>query len=231
MGSRGGTAKVGFGALALVDTILAGMSRPGARRLRHVTKPLLMPALTAAFAASTPGRRDGLRRGTLVAQAFSWGGDVALLNKSEGAFLAGVGSFFAAHVAYVGGFLAARDRDSDRSTLRAPGPRTAAVVWLLGAPVMAVAAGRKDPRFRVPIALYAGALTGMFAASTMLDRRLPADARRRVVIGTSLFLLSDSLLGAREFLLDDDSRVLGAAVMATYTTGQWLIADGVAATR
>jgi uncharacterized membrane protein YhhN len=231
MRARGGTAKVGFGVLALADTLLTGSNKPAARRLRYVTKPLLMPALTAAFMSSTAGRHDGLRRGTVIAQAFSWGGDIALLGKGERAFLAGVAAFFAAHVAYIGGFLTARDRHSDRSALRAPGPRAAAVTWLVGAPIMSVAAGRKDARFEIPVAGYASALASMFAASTMLDRHLPKEARRKVLLGTSLFLLSDTMLGAREFLLEEDSRVLGSAVMATYTAGQWFIADGVAATR
>ena len=231
MFSRGKTAKVGFGVLALADTLLAGSDRNAARRLRYVTKPLLMPALTTAFTPVTHDRHDGLRQGTVVAQAFSWSGDVALLGQGERAFLAGVGSFLAAHVAYISGFLTARDRHSDPSPLRGTGSRAAAATWLVGAPLMSLAAGRKDARFRVPIAVYATALASMFAASTMLDRQLPKEARGKVIAGTSLFLLSDSILGAREFLLEGDSRVLNSAVMATYTAGQWLIADGVAATR
>jgi uncharacterized membrane protein YhhN len=230
MFSRGKTAKVGFGVLALADTLLAGSDMNAARRLRYVTKPLLMPALTTAFASATRDHHDGLRRGTVVAQAFSWGGDVALLGQGERAFLAGVGSFLAAHVAYISGFLTARDRHSDPSP-RGTGPRAAAATWLVGAPLMSLAAGRKDARFRVPIAVYATALASMFAASTMLDRQLPKEARGKVIAGTSLFLLSDSILGVREFLLEGDSRILNSAVMATYTAGQWLIADGVAATR
>ncbi len=228
--SRGTTAKIGFGMLALADTLLAGGSSPAARRLRYVTKPLLMPALATAFASATPDRDDGMRRGTLAAHAFSWGGDVALLGTSKRSFLGGVGSFFGAHVAYVAGFLTERDRRGEPSALTRPGPKAAAAVWLLVSPVMTVAAGRKDPRFRVPIAVYASALASMFAASTMLDRHLPQDARRKVVLGTSLFLLSDTILGVREFVLDDPSPVLGSAVMATYTAGQWFIADGVATT-
>ncbi|HET9500490.1 MAG TPA: lysoplasmalogenase [Marmoricola sp.] len=181
---------------------------------------------TPTFAASTASRRDGLRRGTLAAQAFSWGGDVALLNSGRRAFLCGVGAFFAAHVGYISAFLSARDRDR---TISNPGATAAVASWLLLAPVMSVAAGRRDPRLRLPIALYAGALASMFATSTMLNRDIPTAARRRIVSGSSLFLLSDTLLGIREFLLDDDSPMLDSAVMATYTAGQWLIADGVKA--
>ena len=78
---------------------------------------------------------------------------------------------------------------------------------------------------------YATVLATMYATSTMLDQDLPRTARRKVVLGTSLFLLSDTVLGLRKFLLDDHSPALESVVMATYTAGQWFIADGVAAAR
>ncbi len=49
--------------------------------------------------------------------------------------------------------------------------------------------------------------------------------------GTSLFLLSDSLIGVQRFLLGRPSPTLESAVMGTYTAGQWLIADGAVALR
>ncbi len=219
-------AKVGYLGLAALDTVLAGSSSPTAKRARFLTKPLLMPALATSLVETTPGRTDGLKRGTVAAQAFSWGGDLALLGSSERAFLAGVGSFFAAHVAYVGGFLSAREPGPPVSTT---GPKIAGATWLLLAPVMSVAAGRKDPAFRIPIAAYSGVLTTMSATSTLLDRSIPRRARRKLVAGTTLFLLSDGILGVQEFLLKERRPELEAAVMATYTAGQWLISEGVAA--
>ena len=51
--------------------------------------------------------------------------------------------------------------------------------------------------------------------------------RGRIRAGAALFLLSDSLIGAQQFLRDEPHPALESAVMATYTAGQWLIADGV----
>ena len=219
-------ARIGYVALAAVDSYLA--SRPGtaARRVRFVTKPLLMPVLATATQLGGRGRSDGLLRGTQVAQLFSWKGDVALLGSSRLSFLRGVGGFFIAHVAYIAAFASARDPEASLSD---PGPRTAAAAWVTTAPVMAVGAGRQDPVLRVPIAAYASILSAMFASSTTLRRSLPPRARREIVAGTSLFLLSDSLLGIQKFFLDRSSPRLEAAVMATYTAGQWFIADGVVA--
>lgn len=101
MPSRRRIAKIGFGLLAVTDTMLAGRSTSTAQRLRYLTKPLLMPALATAFASSTAGRRDVLRQATLIAHPFSRGGDLSLLAKSERAFVTVVGSFFGAHVAYI----------------------------------------------------------------------------------------------------------------------------------
>ncbi|MGH3333218.1 MAG: hypothetical protein ACRDPJ_18115, partial [Nocardioidaceae bacterium] len=63
-------AKVGYLGLAAVDTVLASSSSPTAKRARFLTKPLLMPALATSLVETTPGRTDGLKRGTVAAQAF-----------------------------------------------------------------------------------------------------------------------------------------------------------------
>lgn len=223
-------AKIAYGLLAVTDTVLAGRRSSAARRLRYVTKPLLMPALATAFASSTDGRRDVMRQATLGAHAFSWGGDVALLGKSERAFVTGVGSFLTAHLSYTAGFA------SRAATLSGPrptgrnirGPKAAAAMWAATTPLMTLAAGREDSALRIPVAAYATALVTMFATSTMLDPGLPLNARRKIVLGTSLFLLSDAILGVRKFLLDSHSPAVESAVMATYTAGQWFIADGIA---
>jgi uncharacterized membrane protein YhhN len=208
-----------YAGLAVVDTIAAG--RPDSRRLRWITKPLLMPAL--AVAALPAAEATVLSRGTTVAQALSWGGDVALLGTGERAFLGGVGSFFGAHVAYVAAFLSVRDPAPDLSDLRVP-----LALWLGAAPVMGVAAGRHDPALRAPVAAYATILSAMFASSRVLGPSLPVGARRRVQAGTALFVVSDFVLATQKFLLREPRPALDSFVMATYTAGQGLIAAGVA---
>lgn len=224
-------AAAAYGALAVADAALAAKSARGdapakaARRLRFLTKPLLMPTLATAFRNETEGRQDTLRRGTTAAQAFSWGGDLALLGSSEGAFLGGVGSFFVAHAAYIAGFASVRRRPVGLGSL---GLKAALVMWGATAPVMALAAGRRDPQLRVPVAAYSTILATMFAASTVVGPEVPLDARRKILVGTSLFLLSDTMLGVQEFLLSGKRPAIEAAVMATYTAGQGLIAAGAA---
>ena len=209
-------------AVAALDTLLAGRATKSARRLRYVTKPALMPLLSAA---TRDARNEDVfvRRGLRAAQAMSWAGDVALLGRSEPAFLAGLGSFFGAHLAYIATF-AARHGRLDRTGTR--GLRTAGLLWLTTTPVMTVAARRKDPALAGPVAGYATVLAAMFATSSTIDPSFSATGRRLLQAGTALFLVSDTLLGAREFVLGEDAPGLDTAVMATYTAAQLLIALG-----
>ncbi|MBS2937333.1 lysoplasmalogenase [Nocardioides sp. J2M5] len=207
-------------ALAVADTIAAGRG-PTARRLRYVLKPALMPALAWASAEHADGSQ--LARRTTAAQWLSWGGDVALLGDGERAFLAGVGSFFGAHVAYVAGFLSVRDPEPGWSDLRLP-----LALWAAAAPVMGLAAGRQDPSLRAPVTAYATVLSAMFAASRLVDRSLPRSSQRALRAGTALFVVSDTVLATQAFVLARPRPAIDAFVMATYTAGQGLIAAGVA---
>jgi uncharacterized membrane protein YhhN len=234
-------AAAAYVAVAAAETYLAGHPSAVRRRLRLLTKPLLMPTLMTAFARATdPGRvpvtgavtsaatgsRRATRTGTLAAQALSWGGDVALLSRTEPAFLAGVASFFGGHVAYTATFVANGRPLADRTN------RDVALTTAVGAgslvPVVTWAAGRSSPRLRGPIAAYAAMITAMVTSSTRLSGDVPAQARRTIVAGTGLFLASDSVLAVRKFLMRHPAPLSDAVVMATYTAGQGLIALGLA---
>jgi uncharacterized membrane protein YhhN len=206
-----------YAALSLADTMLVGLG-PRARRLHHVVKPLLMPVLAARLAHESTG--GPLVRQVLAAQGLSWGGDVALMGSSERRFLTGVASFLGAHVAYVAAF---RTMGSGSPGTTSGGRAVLALSTLL-VPANAVLAGRRDARFSVPVGVYGLVLAAMAASAASLpDSR----ERGRIQAGAALFLLSDNLLGAQLFLRDEPHPALDSAVMATYTSAQWLISDGV----
>jgi uncharacterized membrane protein YhhN len=190
------------------------------RRLGVVIgKPLLMPALAARFAAA--GHGPGFRR-VLVAQALSWGGDVALIGRGRRTFLAGLGSFLAGHVAYVSAY---RTRSS-QAVLGTQARRRFLAAGTVAAAGMALAAAREDRALAVPVAAYGVTLATMVTAAAAVDEDR---GRRRVLAGSTLFLISDALIGVRMFLLGNPERSLETAVMATYSLGQWCISDGMAA--
>lgn len=209
-------------ALSAADTALAGSRSPRARRLRFVTKPLLMPVLAVV---TTPATERPLGKTVVAAQLLSGVGDVALLGRSDRAFLAGLSSFFAAHLAYVGGFATSGRPVADAGSWR--GAKVAAATFAIAAPVSGWNAGRQNPALRWPVTAYVGVLCSMVATSTRLSRDLPPSASRTILAGTTLFLASDSILSAQQFLLPEPEPAVEAAVMATYTAGQGLIAAGV----
>lgn len=235
---------VGYAALALADTALAASRSPERRRLRRITKPLLMPMLGSAFSASLTSRgitRGGLLRGaTVTAQALSGAGDIALLSSARPAFLGGLASFLGAHAAYTVAFTNAGTQqwaateagDEGRHGQRRgatgwAGPAGAAAAFIALGPVLSRRAGRHDPTLALPVLVYTGAITTMVASATSLNQRVPTRARRKIVVGSALFLCSDTLLATREFVLTRSPRWTDAGVMATYTLAQGLIAAGV----
>lgn len=208
-------------AVSVLEVALAGASSPRVRRARRLTKPLLMPLLAASLRAAPAGER---RRGTLVAQAFSWGGDVALLAPGTGPFVAGTTSFGIAHAAYTTGFVAQRD-----TSRRLLGVRTARVLaggCLVTGPLMALRARERDPVLGAAVAVYSVLLTAM---ATTAQRVTGTPRQRRLTAaGAVLFLVSDTLLGLRRFVIADPPVALERLVMATYTTGQLLLSEGAA---
>ncbi|WP_028656892.1 MULTISPECIES: lysoplasmalogenase [unclassified Nocardioides] len=218
--------KLAYGALAAADTLLAGSRSRWAHRARLVTKPMLMPVLAASLATDERARGARLRSTALTGQAFGWGGDVLLLGEGPRAFSAGARSFGVGHVAYISGFL--RHRERSASPLQNQAVRGAAAAWLVTAPAVALAAGRQERALGATVLGYSAVLTSMVAAASHLGPEVPRDACLMTAAGAGLFLLSDSVLGARTFLLQDPPQRLEAVVMATYTAGQLLISEGAA---
>lgn len=214
--------KVAYAGLAALDTMLAGSRSQWAHRVRFAVKPMLMPTLAASL-ATAPGRST-LRTPVLAAQAAGWIGDVALLSERRKPFLIGTGGFALGHGAYVAGFAALRTR---RTRLVDETPaRALAGLWAATAPVMAISAFRRDRALALPVAAYSAALTSMVISATRLDPSVPG--RRSAAAGSLLFLASDSMLGLRKFVLADPPPALESAVMATYTSGQFLLAESAA---
>lgn len=215
-----------YGAVAVADSLLAGSDRPAAQRARVVTKPLLMPTLTASLLTDPGARRSPLRTSTAVAQLAGWGGDLALLAHGTKPFVAGAGSFAVGHVAYATGFR--RNGQPRAELMHARAPRMVAATWLLSGPALAMAARRHERALGPAVLGYSAVLATMAATATQLRPSIPPGARRATAAGAALFLVSDTLLGVRKFLLHGDSPRLESAVMATYTAAQLLLNQGAA---
>jgi uncharacterized membrane protein YhhN len=214
--------KLAYTGLAIADTWLAGSANPTAHRARVLTKPLLMPTLMGSLVTDRRAASSPLRTTTLLAQGGGWGGDLALMGHGTKPFAIGSGSFAVGHAAYITGFL------RNRSSTPRPGPKAVAGLWAVTAPGMAFGAYRQEKVLGPAIAGYSAMLAGTVAAATQLDPALPPSARRVTLLGAALFMLSDSVLGTRKFLLKNAPPRVESVVMATYTAAQLLLSEGAA---
>jgi uncharacterized membrane protein YhhN len=184
-----------YPALAAVDAALAATGRT---RLRRITKPLLMPTLL-----------QGKPRPAQRALALGGLGDVALLGNGQVAFTAGLTSFLAGHAAWIA---ALRPRSAGLLARRPTAAAPYVVAWL-GLNAFLWPRTGKD---KIPVLVYSTALLGTALAA--LDT-----GDRAVAAGGALFMTSDALLALERFA-DVHLPVHEGIVMATYTSGQALLA-------
>ena len=172
------------------------LAATGRDRARRVSKPLLMPTLLR-----------GKSRPTQRALALGGVGDIALLGESDLAFTAGLGSFLLGHVAWV-------------AALRGRG--TGHLKPVQAVPYLAAWAGlnaylwNRTGKDRIPVLAYSTALLATALAAA--DTGDPV-----TTAGGALFLTSDTLLALEKFA-GVHLPIHEGLVMATYTTGQALLA-------
>ena len=167
-----------FTAAALTGLLVA--ERRGSPWGIYVCKPLAsLGFLGAAVAAGAPGSLYG--RTVLAALVLSWIGDLLLMSARSAVFLAGLGSFLLAHVAFGGAFLL----------------RGEAWLWTAGALAMLLLpAGivsrwlrpHLPPEMRLPVYAYIAVITLMLALAV---GTAAAGSPTLILIGALAFYLSD----------------------------------------
>lgn len=207
---RGKAALAGFGVVAAAHLISQFVDPDGI--FESATQILLMPALAAVLVAgtATPTR---LSRIVLVALGASWLGDsVPRFLADDPGFLAMVGCFLVAQVAYIAGFAPYRSESAPWSEWRCRLPYLAAfaglVAWCLPS------AGVLAP----PVIVYGAALTAM----AMLSPGVSTTAG----VGGAIFMASDGLIALHAFP-GVTLPVHDFWVMLTYLVGQGLIVAAV----
>jgi uncharacterized membrane protein YhhN len=174
------------------------------------TKPLLMPALLLALLWSLPRLRTEIALLGTLAIVFSWLGDISLMNSGDLGFLSGLGFFLLAHVAYL--VLYAR-RMRRR---RLPWWSVIYVLWWIA--LVAVLAPHTGVLL-VPVAIYGLALGAVGVLGASCDRL--------IVIGSALFVLSDTMLGLHRFLPGFEPWQIDTTIMVAYILGQGLMCAGI----
>lgn len=131
------------------------------------------------------------------------GGDVALLPAID-RFVVGLGSFLIGHVAFVVMFVFLGLDRWWLGLIALAGVTAVAVV--VGRPIVA-GARASDPGLAVPVQAYLAVISSMAVVGW-------ATGRPAAIVGSSLFVLSDSILGWRQFVRGRPW--MPVAVMATY---------------
>lgn len=178
--------------------------------LEAVTKGLEMPSLAIALGGvlltTTRKPRSVVVALLFAGLALSWLGDVALnINLA-----AGLGFFFAAHLAYIAMFqLAFPQRHPSLWALLA-------IPWFL---TLVIVVGPFLGSMTPSVVLYS-AILGVMAAWSTRGTRLTAG-------GALLFVASDTLLAFRTFTPRLQAGIWRLPVMATYLAAQSLIGVGI----
>lgn len=157
---------------------------------------------------------DGAPWALVLALSFGAAGDYALSRIGDRWFLAGLGCFALAHLAFAALFFPEWD-------LAALDLLTAGAITALAA-VMATMLWRRAGALRGPVMAYVAIILAMGWAAMGLPGGLPRDFAR---LGALLFILSDAVLAAQLFLLEGGRlrRVAPLLVWPLY----WLAQAGI----
>jgi alkenylglycerophosphocholine hydrolase len=204
-----------LGAAAL-SALLAIVSEERAA-VRHPAFFLLKPLTTLLVlgAAATATDADPAYRGWICAAlVLSMCGDIALMFPGDKAFVAGLGSFLAAHGLFVWAFWINGGQSLPPPWSVLPVLAGAAFfVWLLP----------RTGSLRLPVIVYAAALVGMTLAAAARSEVRNDASGALAAAGALLFLFSDSALAVRQF--NGPYPRAQALILSTY----WLAIAGVAA--
>jgi uncharacterized membrane protein YhhN len=191
------------GGAAAVGDWLAVARR--AKALEYGCKPAAMALLVGVALALDPAVPS--RRWWFVAAGVaSLAGDVFLMLPAD-RFVAGLGSFLLAHLAYIVGF---RIDGGSTPALAASAGGIALVAAVLARPILG-GVRRSQPGLLVPVALYMTVISAMVAAALATGIALAA-------AGAALFLASDAMIAWERFVAP--RRWHRLAIIVTYHLGQ-----------
>jgi uncharacterized membrane protein YhhN len=168
-------------------------------RVELISKPL-----TTVGAIAIAASADGPRPATLVAivaLALCLIGDVALLPAID-RFVVGLAAFLLGHIAFIVMFA---QRGFDRWALS--GVAIVGVAALLGTAAVPIVRGAAAKGFGIPVRAYLVVISSMFVLGWATGNWL-------IMLGSTAFIISDSILGWGQFVAE--KRWMHLAIMVTY---------------
>jgi uncharacterized membrane protein YhhN len=173
-------------------------------RVELVSKPTATIAIGVLAVLVADDVSTAALAAAIVGFACCLAGDVALLPAVD-KFVVGLGSFLVGHIAFVVMFVLLGLDRWWLGLLALVG--VSAVAVFVGRPIVA-GARAGDPAMVVPVQAYLAIISSMAVVGW-------ATGRPAAIVGSSLFVLSDSILGWRQFI-GSNRRWMPVAVMFTY---------------
>ena len=211
------------GAFCAVAAVNAWAVARGRKDVEYVAKPGCMLFLIAAAITLDPSD-SGARVALVAALVLSLAGDVFLMlpgrqpgSEGPNLFVAGLGSFLVAHLAFVAAFFMA---GTEAGWLAAGAVAGVAVVVFVGRPVLAAVRASSEPALAGPVGAYILVIAAMLISATGTGDAL-------AIAGALSFATSDSLIARERFLVKAAWAPL--AIIVTYHLAQALLVLSFAA--
>lgn len=192
--------------------------------LHQICKPLLMFALLIYFWDKSDKRKGEKWVGFVtLALVFSWIGDIMLLFtfKNFLFFFAGLSAFLGAHIVYI----IAYKKTTFKGQFKFKWSFFPLIVIAYLALMAYLILPYIDTVIQVPVTLYSLVLALMLVLAWYRKNQTTDESFQLVILGTALFILSDSILAINRF--SHTIPFAGIAVMGTYIVAQWLIVNGL----
>lgn len=187
--------------------------------IHMATKPFLIPALAFYFwkaCINTP-----LNKFAYAALFFTWLGDSLLIfTEIDGLFfIAGLAAFLIGHIVYI--IINMNFVNDANSKLVFKWP--ALLMLLYGGWFFSYIVDHLGALL-VPVAAYCAVITIMGITALGRNKRASKESFVLVLVGASLFILSDSVIALNKFR--GPVELSGPIVMSTYLTAQFLLVEG-----
>ena len=207
-----------FFLFAIVSLAEIGLIATNNQNLRLISKPFIIPLLTACYLSLQIPRKPIMKDFLLHGLFFSWIGDILL--QSEKLFIPGLLAFLTANIFYIIFFAKTRSNHNSFFKLR---------------PIMLMAVLAYLVEFmyilwpylgdmKIPVLIYGITISTMLSAAMWQYQKLENKTALFFIIGATLFVASDSLLAFNRFR--ESFNLAGVSIMTTYILAQLFIVTG-----
>ena len=186
----------------------------------YVFKPLIVIWLFAYFILQTRLVKSDLKKWIIIALLFSWLGDVLLMLQGDNSvfFLLGLSAFLLAHMCYILFFHFVRTRENVKSRWYLLLIVVVYYTFLIS--ILSPGLGE----MKLPVRIYGIVISFMFMLAMHMLFIKNKTAGLSMMIGASLFVISDSVLAINKFYQPFPQAAV--IIMLTYGLAQFFIAEG-----